>query len=80
MAKLQKFKKEACENLAGLSAAVIAMAGIITTVVVRTRKAVLQGAQVTSKSAKAVANLGKKPWPFIAPILKIVSTLLSWGT
>ena len=77
--KLQKFKKWAEENLAGLSAAAIAVAGIITTVVVGARKAVLQGAQATSKFSKAVANLAKKLWPFLAPILNIISTLLSWG-
>ena len=43
LTKFQKFKKWAKENLAGLSAAVIAVAGIITTVVVEARKAVLQG-------------------------------------
>ena len=59
--KLQKFKKWAKENLAGLITAVIAVAGIITTVVVGARKAVLQGTQATSKFAKAaVANRAKK--------------------
>ena len=79
LTKLQKFKRWAKENLAGLSAVAIAVAGIITTVVVGARRAVMRGAQATSKFAKAVANLGKKLWPFLAPIFSLLSTILSWG-
>ena len=39
----------------------------------------MRGAQATSKFAKAVANLGKKLWPFLAPIFSLLSTILSWG-
>ena len=60
LTKLQKLKKWARKNLASQSPAVIAVVGIITTVVVGARKAVLQGAQATSKFAKAVAKLAKK--------------------
>ena len=52
--RLQKFKEWAKENLVGLSALAISVAGIITTIIVGARKALVKGAQATGKFAKAV--------------------------
>ena len=46
--------------MVGLSAIAIAIAGIISTIIVSARKAILRGAQATRKFAKALYNLGKK--------------------
>ena len=58
---------------------VISIAGIITTIIVGARKAIAQGAQATSKFAKAVANLGKKRLPVLGPLLNVIAQAISWG-
>ena len=73
------FKEWAKRNMVGLSALAIGIAGIITTIIIAGRKAVLTGAQGVSKFAKAVAKLGKKLWPLLAPIFSIISQILSLG-
>ena len=79
ISRLQKFKEWAKENIAGLSALAISIAGIITTIIVGTRKAIIKGAQATSKFAKAVANIGKKLWPLLGPLLNILAQAISLG-
>ena len=78
ISRLQKFKESAKENLVGLSALAISVAGIIT-IIVDTRKALIKGAQATGKFAKAVYNLGKKLGALLAPILNVIAQALSWG-
>ena len=40
----------------------------------------MKGAQATSKFAKAVlANLGKKLWPVLGPLLNVIAQAISWG-
>ena len=46
--------------MVGLSAIAISIAGIITTIIVSARKAILREAQATGKFAKVLYNLGKK--------------------
>ena len=77
--RLERFKEWAKENLLGVSALAISIAGIITTIVVGARKAISKGAKVTSKFAKAVYNLGKKLGPLLAPILNVIAQALSWA-
>ena len=60
LAKLEKLKKWARKNPAGLSVVVIAIAGIITTVEVGARKAVLLGARATSKFCQSRTKSCKK--------------------
>ena len=79
ISRLQKFKEWAKENLVGVSALAISIAGIITTIIVGARKAISQGAKATGKFAKAVYNLGKKLGAILAPILNIIAQALSWG-
>ena len=79
ISRLQKFKEWAKENIAGLSALTISVAGIITTIVIGARSAIAKGAQATSKFAKAVANLAKKVWPLLGPLLNILAQAISWG-
>ena len=79
ISRLQMFKDRAKENLVGLSALAISVAGIITTIIVGARKALIKGAQATGKFAKAVYNLGKKLGALLAPILNVIAQALSWG-
>ena len=79
ISRLQKFKEWAKENLVGVSALAISIAGIITTIIVGARKALVRGAQATGKFAKAVYDLGKKLGSFPAPLLNIISQAISWG-
>ena len=65
--------------MVGISGLAIGIAGLITTIIIAARKAALVGAQGVSKFSKAVANLGKKLWPLLAPIFSIISQILSWG-
>ncbi len=79
LTRLERFKKWAKKNIAGVSAVAISGAGIITTVVMAGRKAVKQGAKAVGEFGKAVANLAKKAAPAIATILYILAHLLTWG-
>ena len=79
ISRLQRFKEWAKENMVGLSALSISIAGIITTIIVGLRKVAIQGAQATSKFAKALAKIGKKIWPALGPLLNIVAQAISWG-
>ena len=79
VSRLQRFKEWAKENLLGLSAITITVAGIITTVVIGARKAIVKGAQAVGKFAKALANLGKKLGPILAPLFNIIAGHVSLG-
>ena len=79
MSRLQRFKKWAKENMVRLSATVISVAGIITTIIIGARKAILHGSQATGKFAKALYNLGKKRGSSIAPLLYILAQAISLG-
>ena len=59
--------------MVGLSAVAILIAGIITTIIVSARKAILCGGQTTWKFAKTLYNLGQKLGSFIAPLLNIIA-------
>ena len=77
LTRLEQFKEWAKENLVGLSALAISIAGIITTIVVGARKAIVKGAKATGKFAKAVYNLGKKLGSLLAPILNVISQAIA---
>jgi hypothetical protein len=78
LTRYKRFKKWAKENIAGVSAVAISVAGIITTIVMAGRKAVKQGAKAVGEFGKALANLAKKAAPAIATILNILAQALTW--
>ena len=78
--RFERFKKWAKENLVGVSAVAISVAGIITTVVISGRNAVKKGAKAVGQFGKALANLAKKAGPAIATILNILAQVLTWGS
>ena len=51
----------------------------LTTIIIEARKSLIRGWQATSKFAKAVYNLGKKLGGLIAPLISIVSNVISSG-
>ena len=79
LGRLEMFKEWAKNNLVGLSAIAITIAGIVTTVVIAGRKAVKQAARATGKLAKALVNIGKKLGPLIAPLLNLMAQAITWG-
>ncbi len=56
LTRFERFKKWAKENLVGVSAVAISVAGIITTVVISGRNAVKKGAKAVGQFGKALAN------------------------
>ena len=78
LGKLERFKEWAKNNLIGLSAIAITIAGIVTTVVIAGRRAVKSAAKATGKLAKALVNIGKLG-PLLAPLLNLMAQAISWG-
>ena len=83
LGRLERFKKWAKENLVGLSAIAITIAGIVTTVAIAGRKTVKQAANATGKLAKALVNVGKKLGPekgieFLAKNLWLIAVAFAW--
>ena len=79
LTRFERFKRWSKENLVGVSAIAISVAGIITTAVVAGRNAVKKGAKAVGQFGKALANLAKKAGPAIATILNILAQALTWG-
>ena len=79
LTRFERFKRWAKENLVGVSAVAISVAGIITTAVVAGRHAVKKGAKAVGQFGKALANLAKKAGPAIATILNVLAQVLTWG-
>ncbi len=79
LTRFERFKRWAKENITGVSAVAISVAGIITTVVISGRNAVKKGAKAVGQFGKALANLAKKAGPAIATILNILAQVLTWG-
>ena len=79
LTRFERFKRWSKENLVGVSAVAISVAGIITTVVISGRNAVKKGARADGKFGKALANLAKKAGPAIATILNVLAQVLTWG-
>ncbi|CAB4011466.1 integrase core domain-containing [Paramuricea clavata] len=71
LTRFERFKKWAKENIAGISAVAISVAGIITTIIMGARSVAKKGARATSKFAKAMANLEGKIGPVLASVLNL---------
>ena len=80
LTRFERFKKWAAkENIAGVSAVAISIAGIITTIVIAGQNAVKKGAKAVGQFGKVLANIAKKAAPAIATILNILAQVLTWG-
>ena len=79
LTRFERFKKWAKENITGVSAIAISVAGVITATVMAGRNAVKKGAKAVGQFGKALANLAKKAGPAIATILNVLAQVLTWG-
>lgn len=77
--KFERFQTWAKENLGIVSAIAISIAGIITTVVVAGKGAVVANGQGLGAVRKALARLVKNALPILVPLINMPSTILSWG-
>jgi hypothetical protein len=79
ISRFRKFVKWLGKEKVGLTGVAVSMAGLITTLLIHARGAIIGTAKATSKVAKALANLAKKAGPILVPILNAIATALSWG-
>ena len=77
--RFEKFKKWAKENLLGLSAVSISVAGILTTIIIGARNALKSGAKAVGNLGKAIANIGKNFGAVISSLLNLIGSILAWG-
>ena len=73
LTRLERFKKWVRENVVGVSAIAISIAGIVTTVVMSARSVVKKGGKALGKFAKGVSKVFKK----LGPLFSALGTLLS---
>ena len=79
ISRLKRFTNWARENLLGLSAVAISVAGVITTVVIAGRGAVRAGARATKKFAKGLAKVAEKVAPVLGAVINLVGSVLKLG-
>ena len=75
--RFEKFKKWSKENLLGLSAVAISVAGILTTIIIGGRNALKQGAKAVGKLGKAISNIGKNFGAVISSVLNLIGSILA---
>ena len=80
LTRFAKFKEWARENVVGISAVAISVAGIITTVVMGARNAVKKGGRAFGKFAKVVSKIGKKLGPLLSALGTVLSKIISVGS
>ena len=79
ISRLRRFANWAKENLAGISAVAISVAGIITTIRVAGRGAVRAGAGAVGSFAKGLAKVAKALGPVVGAVIGLVSKVLCIG-
>ena len=79
LGRLERFKRWAKDNLLGLSAVAISIAGILTTIIIGARKALKKGAKAVGNLAKSLANIGKNFGLLISSLLNLIGSILAWG-
>ena len=79
ISRLRRFVKWLGKEKVGLTGVAVSVAGLITTLLVHARGAIVGTAKATSKVARPLANLAKKAGPILVPILNAIATALSWG-
>jgi hypothetical protein len=79
ISRFRKLVKWLGKEKVGLTGVAVSTAGLITTLLIHARGAIMVTAKATGKVAKALANLAKKAAPILVPILNGIATALSWG-
>ena len=78
LGRLERFKKWAKENLLGLSAVAISVAGILI-IIIGARNALKSGAKAVGNLGKAIANIGKNFGALISSLLNLIGSILAWS-
>jgi hypothetical protein len=79
ISRLRRFVKWLGKEKVGLTGVAVSVAGLITTLLIHARGAIVGTAKATSKVARALANIAKKGAPILVPVLSAIATALSWG-
>ena len=80
LVRLEKFKRWAKKNLFALSVVAIAVAGVITAVVMVTRSALRKGSTSTKQAKKIIDHATKKDEGPCAPFLKWIAKVATLGS
>ena len=80
LTRLEKFKKWARENVVGVSAITISIAGIVTTAVIGARSVVKKGGKALGKFAKGVSKVFKKLGPLFSALGTLISKMILAGS
>ena len=72
ISRLRRFVKWLGKEKVGLTGVAVSVAGLITTLLVHARGAIVG-------TAKALANIAKEAGPILVPVLNTIATALSWG-
>jgi hypothetical protein len=79
ISRFRKFMKWLGKEKVGLTGVAVSTAGLITTLLIHAKGAIIGTAKATSKVAKALANIAKKAGPILVPVLNAIASALSWG-
>ena len=80
LTRLEKFKKWARENVVGVSAIAISIAGIVDTAVIGARSVVKKGGKALGKFAKGVSKVFKKLGPLFSALGTLISKMILAGS
>ena len=80
LTRFEKFKKWARENVVGVSAIAISIAGIVTAAVMGARSVVKKGGEALGKFAKGVSKVFKKLGPLFSALGTLLSKMLLVGS
>ena len=80
LTRFEKFKKWARENVVGVSAIAISIAGIVTAAVMGARSVVKKGGKALGKFAKGVSKVFKKLGPLFSALGTLLSKMLLVGS
>ena len=79
ISRLRRFTKWLGKEKVALAGVAVSAAGLITTLLIHARGAIVGTAKATGRVAKALANIAKKGAPILVPVLNAIATALLWG-
>ena len=80
LTRLERFKKWARENIVGVSAIAISVAGIVTAAILGARNTVKKGGKALGKFAKGISKVFKKLDPLFSALGALISKMILVGS
>ena len=80
LTRLERFKKWARENIVGVSAIAISVAGIVTAAILGARNTVKKGGKALGKFAKGISKVFKKLSPLFSALGALISKMILVGS